>query len=442
MNRGFLRKVRSVLKRRDIPLVQLRQQASEIAARVRDTAMGLQSGTSSERVVAALEASAAQIDSTAAQTQTTLSRLAVKRIATGDVFRLMQTTYQTLRIPKRPDLLRTLQVITFFWMLETVMAGGVLVSGGRMDVAGGFAFGAIFALTNIIIGVLTGFLGLRYLNHRQPYDIFGTEEEAKTAFNPIRLTAKIGTGAGVCAEAVLIFSAARLRALGSHEGVFNFEEVGFWATYNDSLALVITAIGVCSAVLAVREGYNGISDAIPGYGAAYDQATSKIDGAADELAEDAIVLIEDAVDAALREAEPALDDATDGPAGFEAALLRIARDIDAHNDAVRAAKEVEETAARKKAGIDRFITGDALRKLPPLDLSAYTALILPPVDEELSQCRQAGQSDAEPIRTTISHLEAARTRALADIHVNLADYHASAPNLDSLFTEGNDHETS
>lgn len=419
-------------------LAELRARGSEIAARLREAMAGLHSRAQSQPVVDALDACAVHVESIASQTAIQLRRLAGKRVAAGDYFRLIQTTYRTIRTPAQPDMLRTLQVIVFFWMLETVMAGGVMISGGKMDVAAGFAYGMIFALVNIILGVLTGFLGLRYLGHRPIYDIFDAAGSARTSPSAIRVTAIIGTALGVSGEAVLIFSAARLRALGTHEGVFDFTDVGFWATYDDSLAIVITVIGVCSAVLAIREGYGGIADPIPGYGAAYDQATTDIDAAADEVAEDAIAIIEDASDAALETGEDALAGGVDGPDGLKTQLLEIARDIDAHNDAVRAAKEVAETASSRRASVDRFVGGGAAPKQPISDLSAYDALILPRIDQIIAECSAANTADDVPIRAAMSALEAACTRAFADIRAALADHHAGAPNLDELFNEG-DH---
>lgn len=145
----------------------------------------------------------------------------------------------------------------------------------------------------------------------------------------------LGTGLG----AVLVFSAARLRALGSHEGVFSFETVSLFETYNDSLVILITVIGGASILLAAREGYLGFSDPIPGYSEAYDQATVDIDAAAEELVDDAIEGIEDLGDDALSDAGDTLEAAQNGPATLRAALLEQSRRIEVHNDTVRAARD-------------------------------------------------------------------------------------------------------
>lgn len=439
MTRRFFRWWRAETKQRHLSLKELRAQASGIVASLREASGGLSTTGAPDAILQALEARAAMLAAIAKQASDRLKSFADRRVAAGDLFRLMQTTYGVYRAPLQPDLLKTLQVITFFWMLETVMAGGVMISGGKMDVVAGFAYGAIFALVNIILGVLTGFLGLRFLGYRHPQDVLGAHTDVGVSPRFIRRLAAVGTGVGLAGEAVLVFSAARLRALGTHDGVFDFSEVGFWATYDDSLAIVITVIGVCSAVLAIREGYSGLADPIPGYGEAYDQATATIEVAADEAVEDAIEDIETASNNGLDEADKALTAATDRPRAAEAALLEIAADIDAHNDDVVTAKDAEEARVRRKAGIDRFITGDAARDVPPMDLSAYDALILPRIEQLLADCREAANTEVEPIRSGIAKLEAAHSAALADIRAAHADFLTNAPNLDALFEEGDTH---
>ncbi|MCB9931550.1 MAG: hypothetical protein H6844_19290 [Alphaproteobacteria bacterium] len=164
----------------------------------------------------------------------------------------------------------------------------------------------------------------------------------------------------MAAEAVLIFAAARLRALGSHEGVFEFSEIGALATYDDSLSLIITAIGTCSAILAIREGYVGLADPIPGYGEAYEQATGTIAAAGEEMADTAIDAIEEAAEDALEDAEDALDELLEAPREAEEQFLEIAGRIDAHNNAVTGAREEARKAGARKASDFGFVQGAPL----------------------------------------------------------------------------------
>ena len=441
MNRGFWRKARSVRGLLLVKLAALRAALAEIMARLRAVASAMGADASTGRIVHALETCAESIKGVSEGATAGLVRLEARRAAAGDYFRLMQVSYRTLRRPTRPDILKTLLIIMGFWLLEGMMAGGVLISGGKMDVAAGLSYGMIFALVNIILGVLTGFLGLRYLGYRQAHDIFGEDDGHPDRGDLIRRLALGGTIAGLAAEGVLIFSAARLRSLGTHEGAFSFSEIGLFATYDDSLAIVITVIGVCSAIMAIREGYRGLADPVPGYDEAYAQATSEIEAAAEGLAGDAIEAIETACVDALEDAEAELEGALGGFEETEAAFLEIAGAIDAHNNAVTAAREDARAAARKSHGIGSFIRGRVSAGDPPFDGGVFEALILPRIDDLIAEHRARGRTDAAPVREAMHRVEAACRQAPADIRAAEAAFAASAPNLDSLFDEGEDDDT-
>ena len=260
----------------------------------------------------------------------------------------------------------------------------------------------------------------------------------------VRVLALGGTIFGAGLGGLLVFSAARLRALGSHKGVFDFSEVTLFDTYNDSLAILITVIGTASIMLAVREGYLGFTDPTPGLSEAYGQATTDIDDAADDLIEDAIDLIEDIGEEVLDDAEDELQAAHDGPAALKAALLVQARRIETHNDAVRAARDAAQKAARKRSGFLSFIMGRASPNTSSVapDLSAYDALILPRLDDVLEGLRDLEGTQAAPLRDAMHRLEAAISNATSDLKAALSAFRTEAPELDSLFDdEGDDDGT-
>lgn len=254
----------------------------------------------------------------------------------------------------------------------------------------------------------------------------------------IRTLALGGTVVGGGFAVLMVFSAARVRALGGHGGLFSFEEVSLFETYNDGLAISITAIGVVSVIWAIREGYRGFSD-LPGFSEAYEQATTDIDEAAEELVEDAIEGVEDISDDTLEEAEQALENATGGPEALKAKLLKQARRIEPHNDAVCAAKEAADKAARKKSGIAAFILGRKGQPAPP-DLSAYDDLILPRIDDVIAELGNVGRADAAPIREAMHRLEMQTSSAIAEMRAALAAFRAEAPDLDALFDEEGDDD--
>lgn len=157
------------------PLNQLRASASDIVSACREARAAYVSAEDHERMVRMLDASAEEVAAVQARVIAGLERLGKRRKSAGHHFRVVQTTLGTLRTPNKPNVLKTLQLIVLFWMLETVLAGGVMIAGGKLDVAAGLAYAGIYALITVILGLALGFLALRYLNYRQPHDIFDAE---------------------------------------------------------------------------------------------------------------------------------------------------------------------------------------------------------------------------------------------------------------------------
>ncbi|MEM6276684.1 MAG: hypothetical protein AAF714_07005, partial [Pseudomonadota bacterium] len=287
-------------------LGRLRSQSANIRADARDVlakASGV--GISTDPIATTLDAAESAMQDIVAQAQQALDGLATKRDAAGGTYRLIQATYKCFRPAKLVDWMNTILVIIPFWVLEGGMAGAILIAEGRMDAIAGLGYGLIFALVNILLGVLIGYLPLRHLAYRTPLDLSDPDADQGLTANTllIRGLSAVGLVVGLAAEAVLIFGAARLRALGSHEGVFDFSEIGFWETFDDSLAIIVVVIGVCSVILAVMKGYGGLTDPIPGYAEAYLSATADIDDAAEDIVDEAEEAIEKLSDTALDQAE-------------------------------------------------------------------------------------------------------------------------------------------
>lgn len=254
----------------------------------------------------------------------------------------------------------------------------------------------------------------------------------------IRVLALGGTVLGCGSAALLVFASARMRALGSHEGLFNFDQASLFETYNDGLGISITAIGTVSVIWALREGYRGFSD-LPGFSEAYQQATTDIDEVAEELVDDAIDIIEVISGDALDNAEDALDATTEGPTRLKSALTEQARLLEQHNQAVITAKEEATRTARKKSGVIGFIAGRSVKPALP-DVSAYDDLILPRIDSVLDEIGSAEKTDATEIREAMHRLEAASSAAIARMRARVAESRATAPDLDGLFDEGDDED--
>ncbi|MEM8625815.1 MAG: hypothetical protein AAGG47_20185 [Pseudomonadota bacterium] len=425
-------------------LGRLRSQSASIRADARAVlAKASSAGTSTDPVAQTLDAAEGAMQDIVAQAQQALEGLAAKRDAAGGYYRLIQATYQTFRPPKITDWMNTILVIIPFSLLEGGMAGAILIAEGRMDVVAGLGYGLIFALVNILTGILVGYLPARHLAYRTPLDLSDPAADQGLTFNTllIRGLSAFGVGVGLAAEAVLIFGAARLRALGSHEGVFDFSEIGFWETFDDSLAIIVVVIGVCSVILAMMKGYSGLSDPIPGYAEAYLSATADIDDAAEDIVDEAEEAIETLSEAALDQAEKRIAAAKERPALAFDALNEIAADIDAHNDDVRTAQDALRARAKKRRGLAGYVANGRCRPAIEDEMAALEALILPGIDDKIAALRGELGVDVMPAETAVASFEATRERCRAELRAALATFQSSAPNLDALMDEGVSHGT-
>ncbi|MCB1754329.1 MAG: hypothetical protein KDJ38_02330 [Gammaproteobacteria bacterium] len=128
-----------------------------------------------------------------------------------------------------------------------------------------------------------------------------------TAAVRTRLLARIGFVLLGGLLGLLIFSAARVRALGGHDHIFTFSEISFFQTFNDGYTLLILALAVIGSLLSILKSYSGFSDVIPGFSKTQRQATSAIDEVAQNALEDAEETIESAYDYAVEAMEQAID---------------------------------------------------------------------------------------------------------------------------------------
>ncbi len=239
-----------------------------------------------EKVEKAREEATSAIAETAAEMVRGLDQLRGHRIAAFTHFRNMQSIHGTIRPAIVPDVVFTIFFVIIGFFVEGAAAGAMMSIDGKTGVLPGLAYGLAFAGVNVALAMATGFVA-RWLNHRAmpgPYDPVG---------RPKRLAAAAGVAVGIGILCVLIFAAMRTRALGTHSGVFQFEQVGFWQSFDDSIALAILALGLVASFIGFAKGYGGLFDPIPGYGHAQLAAEQGSDEKADELAEDGADVIED-----------------------------------------------------------------------------------------------------------------------------------------------------
>ncbi len=190
--------------------------------------------------------------------------------------RLMQWIYNTKRRPVLPDRLKNGYLVGMFGLAEGLGAGALMAADGKMAPEIGIAYGLAFAGTNLMMAGLAGFIA-RYFHYRTMPGALDPDGR------PMRIAAWTGFAATTCFLLLLLFSAARTRATGSHNEIFDFGSVSFLATFNDSLAVALIALGVVGSVIGAIKGYSGIYDKYPGFLQAQQAAQDRSDAVADEI---------------------------------------------------------------------------------------------------------------------------------------------------------------
>lgn len=205
-----------------------------------------------ERVISAL-------DSIAQSAVNVFQSLAQQKFDRGLDYREFRFDQQLPYEADLPDWLKTLCIILAAFIGEGTLAGFMMALEGHMGIVAGLAYGYTFSAINIILGVACGFLCVRYMGYR-------SGSQTPSPRDPwVRWTARIGFVFFITLITLLVFSATRTRAMGGHIGIFNFQELGFFAAFNDGIAIAIGALGVLGSIISIYEGTRGFSDMVPGY---------------------------------------------------------------------------------------------------------------------------------------------------------------------------------
>lgn len=383
--------------------------------------------------IAALKTRTARIKAEAERACDAIGKLGAEKHRRCQSVRHMQVQHGVYRAARIPDPMNTIILSVVLILLEGCITAAMLVSDGRVEPMAGLAYGLMFALVNILLGLVAGFFGLRYLG----YGLSGMLADDPKAIR-IRKLASIGLVAAAIALSQLLFAAMRLRAVGSHHDVYSFGEVGFWSSWNDGVSIIILTIGVISGLLSCWKGYVGLADPVPGYGEVWIEATDGIDALADDIADDALTAIEDIYEDAADEAEDALEDAQDQPIEHREALADYARDVADHNndiDAAKASLTIEADMIARRSG---YVRGDKNKPASPhaLDFTAFDALRVEPPNKGGGASGGGDSTDIDTLKTLLSDLNETHDRAAADIRAALAAYRADAPDLGILMDEG------
>ena len=339
--------------------------------------------------------------SLAVSAETQLQHLIKQRIRYFRDYRKFKWEYKIDRDATIPDVAMTLSVLTPCLFAEGGIAGAMMALDGKMGLTSGLAYGLIFAALNISLAALAGFMFVRYLNFR----VHAEYPEPKDRW--VRGLARGGLTLSIALLILLIFAAARTRAIGTHAGIFDFSQVSFLQTFDDSITLLIVALGMMGTVLGLYEGANGFSDPEPGFTKARKQAEEEIDSAGMALSEEAIEQIEERCEDASADYEDYLAEVRDEADRLNGQFATVTECWIAHNNFVRNSKDEVRLFEHDRAQIEG--------KLPrALDLEAFDKLLLPL--EKLAHLERTPiEHDEQPSSSVLSRLAMERDQAISRV---------------------------
>jgi len=317
-------------------------------------------------------------------------------------------------------------IIVFSIFGEGFITAILLIGGGDMGYLLGFAYGLIIALANVGLSVLAGFLPGRGIIYR----LRSPEPEANDG--AIRALSWFGIFTYIATVFTLHFTAARVRATGSHQGrldpetgeytgLFDFTDIGFWATFDEATAIWIMVVGVCGAVLGFREGFCGLSDRIIGYSATERQASETFEAIGAELRETTL----DGLDDRAADARDFILEQRDLHANWAQEHhdnTRIAKEkIRSHNHAIDQANE----AAKQRLKRD-VTTTQAVRqkkvKSPELDFNQFEKHRIAEIDDVSTSTPGDEHINWQHL---LSQLETTHSKAVAKVQTAYAEFQST-----------------
>lgn len=277
--------------------------------------------------------------------------------------RFFQITNRIRHSAANPMVTNTLLIITPLFCLEGMGMGLTMMSAGDMNPIPALGYGLIFSAINVALAVSAGFFCTRYLTYRL-HNKYADEHDAK-----IRNLARSGLAAHLGLLLLLIFSTLRVRATGHHDGIFNFAEVGFLATFDNGFTLAILGISFLSTIIGVYEGRHGFSDIVPGYTQVQRRAEVLIDEQAGDLVDHSFDSLADQLEASIEDLEMRVEDRDFMLSSYNSEINALHAGFVEFNNAVLSAKDESRVFAEEQSEIDA---------LPPRisRLDAFDALLL------------------------------------------------------------------
>lgn len=380
-------------------------------------------------IASVMDAAAQSTKHLAKQGSDVLGMMSLSKVSATEQVRQFKEDRNILRGAQNPDIIVTVLILTLCVLIEGGLGAALFFASGKADLFLSIAYGLSVAGINVGAGAINGFVFGRGLG----FMIDVREPKPREAF--IRLGSWIGFLVMVAAMLFMGFSAARIQLTGSPVGILNFSEVGFMATFANYYGNLLIFLGCLGGLVAIREGWVGLSDPIIGYSKIWNQADAELRQSVQDIFNDINNAIEDIYGDIAEQCDDALDDLRDVVDFHRNGSAELKSSISGHNLAVGEAGEVarrefDEAHARLVRIKEHPIESAGF------DASRYDALLIP-----IPNLPAPNDSEAEVIALTEARqrLDVAYHQGIAVLAQANAGFLAGLSGIDlTLDDEGDD----
>jgi len=229
-----------------------------------------------------------------------------------------------------PDQLKTSFFVVVAVVVEGVAAGALYMLGGKMDsIAQAMGYGLSFAATNVMMALFIGFFAIRYgcIKHHDQLSV-----------RVLKALAWLGFGVGTGLLGLLIFTGSRVRSLGTHIDIFNFEKLSLAATYTDGFTVLLFTLVLISSAVGIWKGATGFSHFVVGL-SRHQRRVTELDQLGEDLADDYEDALQNIVDRATDQYEKSSAD-PDEVEDFKELAATLLENVDAYNARVDRCKKI------------------------------------------------------------------------------------------------------
>lgn len=339
----------------------------------------------------------------------TLGAISRQQVGKTEQVRQFMEDRGICRDVQTPNIVVTVFVLTLCVLIEGGMSAALFFAGGKADLFLSLAYGFSVAWINVSAAAIAGFIFGRAIG----FKIDAIEPKLRDFL--IRLGGWMGLLTVIAAMLLLGFAAARVRVTAAPIDIFNFTEVSFAATFADYYGILLIVLGILGGIVAIREGWVGLSDPIIGYSKIWKQAESELRETAHDVRDFAQDALEDIYEDLSEQLEDDLDELRDYAESHRTDTADLIGRITGHNLDVEAAKEAARNEHVRDVARKERIKGEPI-KTTEFDTGPYEALVI-----------------AEPSLPPTKGMEA-KIAALSEAKQNLdVTYHQSMAALEQAY---------